>query len=85
MRTFYFYIVVPILTDTAKGFDGSMMNCLQGLTYWQDYFGHPRGAILGFFNSSMSLGSLLALLSRRSLLTGGGGRSSLLSAVGLCS
>ena len=61
MRTLYFYIVVLILTNTANGFDGSMMNGLQSLTYWQEYFGHPRGAILGFFNASMSLGSLLAL------------------------
>ncbi|MBE3049805.1 MFS transporter [Candidatus Bathyarchaeota archaeon] len=61
MRILYFYIVVLILTNTANGFDGSMMNGLQSLTYWQEYFGHPRGAILGFFNASMSLGSVLAL------------------------
>lgn len=61
MRILYFYIFVLILTNTANGFDGSMMNGLQSLTYWQDYFGNPRGAVLGFFVSSMSLGSLLAL------------------------
>lgn len=61
MRILYFYIFVLILTNTANGFDGSMMNGLQSLTYWQDYFGSPRGAVLGFFVSSMSLGSLLAL------------------------
>lgn len=61
MRVLYFYIVVLILSNTANGFDGSMMNGLQTLSYWQEYFDHPRGAILGFFNSSMSLGSLLAL------------------------
>jgi MFS family permease len=38
-----------------------MMNGLQSLSYWQDYFGEPRGAMLGFFNSSMSLGSLIGL------------------------
>ena len=37
------------------------MKGLQSLTYWQDYFGEPRGAMLGFFNSSMSLGSLIGL------------------------
>ncbi|CAN9205417.1 unnamed protein product [Alternaria sp. RS040] len=61
LRRLYIYIVVLILTNTANGFDGSMMNGLQSLSYWQDYFGEPRGAMLGFFNSSMSLGSLIGL------------------------
>lgn len=61
LRLLYFYIVILILTNTANGFDGSMMNGLQSLSYWQDYFGVPRGAMLGFFNSSMSLGSLIGL------------------------
>ncbi|CAN9208027.1 unnamed protein product [Alternaria alternata] len=61
LRRLYIYIVILILTNTANGFDGSMMNGLQSLSYWQDYFGEPRGAMLGFFNSSMSLGSLIGL------------------------
>lgn len=61
LRLLYFYIVILILTNTANGFDGSMMNGLQSLSYWQDYFGVPRGAMLGFFNSAMSLGSLIGL------------------------
>jgi MFS family permease len=62
LRKLYFYIVILILTNTANGFDGSMMNGLQSLSYWQDYFGEPRGAMLGFFNSAMSLGSLIGLV-----------------------
>lgn len=61
MRTLYIYIIVLILTNTANGFDGSMMNGLQTLSYWQKFFDHPRGSILGLFNASMSLGSLLGL------------------------
>lgn len=61
MRTLYIYIVILILTNTANGFDGSMMNGLQTLSYWQEYFDHPRGSILGLFNASMSLGSLIGL------------------------
>ncbi|KAF4450201.1 hypothetical protein F53441_6635 [Fusarium austroafricanum] len=61
MRILYFYIVILILTNTANGFDGSMMNGLQTLSYWQEYFNHPRGSILGLFNASMSLGSLIGL------------------------
>ena len=61
MRKLYIYIIILILTNTANGFDGSMMNGLQTLSYWQEYFNHPRGAILGLFNASMSLGSLIGL------------------------
>jgi MFS family permease len=61
LRKLYAYIVILIMTNTANGFDGSMMNGLQSLVYWQNYFGEPRGALLGFFNASMSLGSLIGL------------------------
>lgn len=61
LRRLYIYIIVLILTNTANGFDGSMMNGLQTLSYWQAYFNHPKGSILGLFNASMSLGSLIGL------------------------
>jgi MFS family permease len=38
-----------------------MMNGLQALPYWVDYFNDPRGSILGFYAASMSLGSLIGL------------------------
>ncbi|CAG8319326.1 unnamed protein product [Penicillium salamii] len=62
MRTLYFYILVLILTNTANGFDNSMMNGLQTLSYWQEYFDHPRGPTLGLFNCVMSVGALAGLL-----------------------
>ncbi|KAJ1331980.1 hexose transporter-like protein [Microdochium nivale] len=61
LRRLYFFILVLILSNTANGFDGSMMNGLQSLSYWQEFFNYPKGAILGLFNASMSLGSLIAL------------------------
>ncbi|KAL2074177.1 hypothetical protein VTL71DRAFT_7955 [Oculimacula yallundae] len=61
LRRLYIYIVVLILTNTANGFDGSMMNGLQALSYWQNYFGHPRGSKLGIFNAAMSLGSIIGM------------------------
>lgn len=61
LRTLYIYVVVLILTNTANGFDGSMMNGLQTLVYWREYFDNPKGSILGLFNASMSLGSLIGL------------------------
>ncbi|TIA58889.1 putative hexose transporter [Aureobasidium pullulans] len=62
MRKLYFLLVVMIMTNTANGFDGSMMNGLQSLSYWQEYFNHPSGSMFGLFNASMSLGSLIGLL-----------------------
>lgn len=38
-----------------------MMNGLQTLSYWRDYFDNPQGSTLGLFNASMSLGSTLGL------------------------
>lgn len=76
LRQLYFYVVILVLTNTANGFDGSyvyslfvytadsdysMMNGLQALPYWQDYFDSPRGSILGFYAASMSFGSLIGL------------------------
>ncbi|KAF4625111.1 hypothetical protein G7Y89_g13055 [Cudoniella acicularis] len=68
LRILYFYILALIVTNTANGFDGSMMNGLQSLTYWQDYFGHPTGSKLGLFNCIMSVGSLVGLPLLPSLL-----------------
>lgn len=31
----------------TNGYDGSMMNGLQAVDNWQDYFGHPEGGLLG--------------------------------------
>jgi MFS family permease len=59
MRHLYLYTIILILTNTANGFDGSMMNGLQTLSYWRDYFDNPSGSILGLFNASMSLGSII--------------------------
>ncbi|KAJ5462519.1 hypothetical protein N7475_007463 [Penicillium sp. IBT 31633x] len=61
MRVLYFYILILIATNTANGFDNSMMNGLQTLSYWQDYFNHPKGPTLGLFNCVMSVGALAGL------------------------
>jgi len=38
-----------LVTSATNGYDGSMMNGLQSLTYWEDYFGNPHGGTLGLF------------------------------------
>lgn len=44
-----------------NGYDGSMMNGLQTVTNWQDYFGHPEGSVLGVFNAIQSIGGIVGL------------------------
>ena len=40
---------------------GSLMNGLQSLHQWREYFDHPSGSILGLVNAAQSIGSVLAL------------------------
>lgn len=46
-----------IITSMSNGYDGSMMNGLQTLDNWQEYFDYPTGGLLGLFNAiQVSLG-----------------------------
>jgi len=38
-----------------------MINGLQAVAGWQEYFNHPDGSILGFLGSAYSLGTIFAL------------------------
>jgi hypothetical protein len=40
---------------------GSLMNGLQSITQWQDYFGSPSGSVLGVVNAAQSIGSVISL------------------------
>jgi sugar porter (SP) family MFS transporter len=61
LRTLYIYCFFLILVNVANGFDGSMMNGLQSLPYWQEYFNYPKKVRLSMFGSAMSLGGLISL------------------------
>lgn len=56
-------IGVVLLSATTMGFDGSMMNGLQGLDTWLGYFGNPNGVLLGVMNAVMFLGGVSGLRS----------------------
>ncbi|KAK9432183.1 general substrate transporter [Lipomyces doorenjongii] len=47
-----------IMAYATSGYDGSMMNSLQTVTYWDDYFNNPRGSLLGILSAIMPLGSI---------------------------
>ncbi|KAJ2981412.1 hypothetical protein NQ176_g2042 [Zarea fungicola] len=55
------FLLVPLLSSSVSGYDGSLMNGLQSLEQWRDYFGHPAGATLGAVNAAQSIGSVLAI------------------------
>lgn len=61
LRKLYALCVVIILSSATTGFDGSMMNGLQMVKAWTDYFGNPRGGVLGLFNAIMGIGSICGL------------------------
>ena len=40
-----------LITSMSNGYDGSMMNGLQTLENWREYFDNPTGGTLGLFNA----------------------------------
>ncbi|KAH8809347.1 hexose transporter [Xylogone sp. PMI_703] len=61
LRRLYLLILVAILSSATNGYDGSMMNGLQTLVYWRNYFNNPEGATLGLLNAIQSVGSICSL------------------------
>ncbi|KAF5007189.1 hypothetical protein FDECE_6472 [Fusarium decemcellulare] len=54
-------LLIPLLSSSVSGYDGSLMNGLQSLHQWREYFDHPQGEVLGLVNAAQSIGSVLAL------------------------
>jgi hypothetical protein len=40
------FLLSGILSQATSGFDGSLLNGMQSLPYWQRFFNHPKGAHL---------------------------------------
>ncbi|KAK9317838.1 general substrate transporter [Lipomyces starkeyi] len=58
VRLYTLLFPAAIMAYATSGYDGSMMNSLQTVTYWDDYFNHPRGSLLGILSAIMPLGSI---------------------------
>ncbi|KAF3009171.1 hypothetical protein E8E14_004202 [Neopestalotiopsis sp. 37M] len=54
-------LLVPLLSSSVSGYDGSLMNGLQALPQWNSDFGYPTGYILGLVNAIMPIAMFLAL------------------------
>jgi hypothetical protein len=50
-----------MITNSSNGYDGSLLNGLQSLPQWRDYFNSPSGAILGALSNGYTLGNFAAL------------------------
>ncbi|KAL1836770.1 hypothetical protein VTJ49DRAFT_4688 [Mycothermus thermophilus] len=60
---FLYLILVPtgLGVEWTSGFDSSMMNSLQAVKSWVDYFDNPTSGRLGLLNAMYSLGALMAI------------------------
>ncbi|RDW74608.1 uncharacterized protein DSM5745_07270 [Aspergillus mulundensis] len=58
------YVMMPILFlgSTINGYDGSLLNGLQTMPPWRDYFGDPTGSDLGLLTAIHNIGGICALL-----------------------
>ncbi|OBT59107.1 hypothetical protein VE04_00712 [Pseudogymnoascus sp. 24MN13] len=54
-------LLVALFSSATVGFDGAMMNGLQTLEQWRNYFNHPQSALLGTINAVYPIGKILVL------------------------
>lgn len=59
-RRNHYFLLFPaaVFSYATSGYDGSMMNALQTVSYFDDFFDNPRGAVLGLMSAIMPLGSI---------------------------
>lgn len=57
----YSLLIIPLLSATTNGYDGSLLNGLQTMEPWQDYFDNPSGSTLGLFSAILQVGSFSAI------------------------
>jgi sugar porter (SP) family MFS transporter len=55
-------LLCALLTQTATGFDASMINGMQSLPQWQRFFGEPKGTRLGAMTFGPNGGVLISIL-----------------------
>ncbi|KAH9899263.1 hexose transporter [Cubamyces lactineus] len=52
------WLVLLLITASTNGYDGSLMNSLQSMGQWTDFFHDPQGGTLGLLNAIQNIGSL---------------------------
>ncbi|KAL7279182.1 hypothetical protein ACG7TL_007022 [Trametes sanguinea] len=61
IRVLNLLLIVPLLTASINGLDSSLVNGLQILPAWQDFFKHPDGKTLGLISAAQVIGSIAGL------------------------
>ncbi|KAK4454188.1 general substrate transporter [Podospora aff. communis PSN243] len=62
LRLLYLIMIPTCLgVEWTSGFDSSMMNSLQAVKAWTDYFDNPTSSRLGLLNAMYSLGALMSI------------------------
>ncbi|PVH88084.1 general substrate transporter [Cadophora sp. DSE1049] len=62
LRRLYAMMPILFLGSTINGYDGSLLNGLQTMVPWQEYFNHPSGSRLGLFTAIQNIGGVCAVL-----------------------
>ncbi|WYZ45121.1 hypothetical protein EsH8_VIII_000437 [Colletotrichum jinshuiense] len=62
LRYLYFMLFPTCMgIELTSGFDSQMINALQIVPYWKNYFGDPQGSLKGIIAAAYSLGAILSL------------------------
>ncbi|KKY33523.1 putative mfs sugar transporter [Diaporthe ampelina] len=62
LRYLYFMLFPTCMgIELTSGFDSQMINALQIVDPWKEYFGHPTGSLKGIIAAAYSLGAILSL------------------------
>ncbi|KAJ4207088.1 hypothetical protein NW759_014086 [Fusarium solani] len=62
LRKLYGMMFFLFLGSTTLGYDGSLLNGLQTMDSWQNFFDHPAGSRLGIFGAMPGFGGLFVLI-----------------------
>ncbi|VUC30246.1 unnamed protein product [Clonostachys rosea] len=84
LRLLNLLLLVPLLSVYSQGFDGSMMNGLQSVSNWREYFGTPSGATLGIFNAAYPLGGVIGVFFISPVADNYGRKVAIGAGAGLC-
>ncbi|KAK3071921.1 hypothetical protein LTR53_007767 [Teratosphaeriaceae sp. CCFEE 6253] len=61
-RKLYALLVIALLSSATNGYDGSLMNGLQSITYYEKFFNYPKAATQGLLNAIQSVGGIVSLI-----------------------
>jgi MFS family permease len=58
IRLYLVLAPATLVVCATNGFDGSVLNALQGIDEWKSQFGNPQGSLLGITSAAYALGAI---------------------------